>query len=208
MRCINCTWPVLPRLTLSALIVGLGPPSLQPYSASSGGSKDADGMCSRPGAAKLRRDQAHTVMANGIGTMDFIHDPLCADSRLRVLTVNNAYTRYVPALGLRERFTGADVGGMLQRISGHQGHPKSIRVDQGPEFVTGDLDVWAYTNRVVRNFSRPGAGSCTAKKTGEAQAPLGSSRGYEDCTANGSSLHLQLLTPPSHRLNNSATKSR
>lgn len=31
-----------------------------------------------------------------------------------------------------------------------------IRVDQGTEFVSRDLDLWAYTHGVILDFSRPG----------------------------------------------------
>ena len=36
------------------------------------------------------------------------------------------------------------------------GYPKSIRVDQGPEFISKDLDMWAYARGVELDFSRPG----------------------------------------------------
>jgi putative transposase len=36
------------------------------------------------------------------------------------------------------------------------GYPSSIRVDQGSEFVSRDLDLWAYQNHVTLDFSRPG----------------------------------------------------
>jgi putative transposase len=36
------------------------------------------------------------------------------------------------------------------------GYPKTIRVDQGSEFVSRDLDIWAYQKNVVLDFSRPG----------------------------------------------------
>ena len=32
----------------------------------------------------------------------------------------------------------------------------TIRVDQGTEFVSRDLDLWAYANGVTLDFSRPG----------------------------------------------------
>jgi putative transposase len=37
-----------------------------------------------------------------------------------------------------------------------QDYPKNIRVDQGSEFVSRDLDLWAYANKVILDFSRPG----------------------------------------------------
>ena len=40
--------------------------------------------------------------------------------------------------------------------SGQFGYPKTICVDQGSEFVSRDLDLWAYAHDVTLNFSRPG----------------------------------------------------
>ena len=34
--------------------------------------------------------------------------------------------------------------------------PKRIQVDNGPEFVAKEVDLWAYANGVVLDFSRPG----------------------------------------------------
>ena len=34
--------------------------------------------------------------------------------------------------------------------------PKTIRVDNVPEFISLDLDLWAYRNSVTLDFSRPG----------------------------------------------------
>ena len=45
---------------------------------------------------------------------------------------------------------------MLDKTCAAVGYPKAIRVDQGSEFVSRDLDLWAYQNNVVLDFSRPG----------------------------------------------------
>jgi putative transposase len=34
--------------------------------------------------------------------------------------------------------------------------PRTIRVDQGCQFTSKELDLWAYSNRVTLDFSRPG----------------------------------------------------
>ncbi len=36
------------------------------------------------------------------------------------------------------------------------GCPKTIRVDNGPEFISKELDLWAYMHGVTLDFSRPG----------------------------------------------------
>lgn len=35
-------------------------------------------------------------------------------------------------------------------------YPKTIRVDDGSEFISRDLDLWPYANDVAPDFSRPG----------------------------------------------------
>ena len=50
----------------------------------------------------------------------------------------------------------------LERITKIQGFPKRIKVDSGPEFISKDLDRWAYWNKVELDFSRPGRPSDNA----------------------------------------------
>jgi putative transposase len=45
---------------------------------------------------------------------------------------------------------------ILDRVCRVTGDPKTIQVDQGSEFVSRDMDLWAYGNGVVLDFSRPG----------------------------------------------------
>lgn len=43
-----------------------------------------------------------------------------------------------------------------KRVYREYGFPKRIKVDNGPEFISKDLDRWAYWNHVELDFSRPG----------------------------------------------------
>ena len=45
---------------------------------------------------------------------------------------------------------------ILEEVGRQVGFPKAIRVDQGTEFVSRDLDLWAYQRGVTLDFSRPG----------------------------------------------------
>jgi len=56
----------------------------------------------------------------------------------------------------RLTFRGADVVEVLERVWREVGLPSAIRVDQGTEFVSRDLDLWAYQRGVTLDFSRPG----------------------------------------------------
>ncbi|MBB5696451.1 transposase InsO family protein [Roseomonas pecuniae] len=45
---------------------------------------------------------------------------------------------------------------VLDQLVRARGKPKSLRVDNGPEFAGRLLDHWAYLNGVETDFSRPG----------------------------------------------------
>lgn len=63
---------------------------------------------------------------------------------------------YVPVLDVCYSYRGEDVVATLHRVCRAAGYPKTIRVDQGSEFISRDMDLWAYQRGVVLDFSRPG----------------------------------------------------
>ncbi|SLN59710.1 Integrase core domain protein [Limimaricola soesokkakensis] len=87
--------------------------------------------------------------------MDFLSDQLFNGSKIRVLTIADAFTKLSPAIDVRRRYTGADVVATLERVTCEHGLPSSLRVDQGPEFTSKDLDLWAWMNGVILDCSRP-----------------------------------------------------
>jgi transposase InsO family protein len=56
----------------------------------------------------------------------------------------------------RDNYRGADVVATLERATRDIGLPKTIRLDNGPEFVSKELDLWAFMRGVTLDFSRPG----------------------------------------------------
>jgi putative transposase len=52
-----------------------------------------------------------------------------------------------PATDPRFTYRGEDVVQTLERVCGLIGYPKTIRVDNGSEFISRDLDLWAYAIR-------------------------------------------------------------
>ena len=106
--------------------------------------------------AKLREDRREAVAANDTWAMDFVHDQLATGRKIRVLTIVDTFSRYAPALDARFSYRGEDVVATLEQVCRQVGYPKTIRVDQGSEFVSRDLDLWAYQHAVELDFSRPG----------------------------------------------------
>ncbi len=106
--------------------------------------------------AKLRDDRTEATRCNQTWAMDFVHDQLATGRKLRVLTIVDTWSRFSPAVDPRFSYRGEDVVATLERVCREHGYPQSIRVDQGSEFVSRDLDLWAYQKDVVLDFSRPG----------------------------------------------------
>ncbi len=51
---------------------------------------------------------------------------------------------------------GADVVAVLDELISKRGKPERIQVDNGTEFTSRSMDLWAYLNKVKLDFSRPG----------------------------------------------------
>ncbi len=73
-----------------------------------------------------------------------------------MLAVVDIYSRFSPVLDACLTYRGEDVVRTLDEACRRVGYPKTIRVDQGSEFVSRDLDLWAYAHGVTLDFSRPG----------------------------------------------------
>lgn len=56
----------------------------------------------------------------------------------------------------RFNYRGEDDAATLDAACQAPGYPKTIRVDNGSEFIPRDMDLWAYTNGFTLDFSRPG----------------------------------------------------
>ena len=106
--------------------------------------------------AKLRDDRQEASGPMETWAMDFVHDQLATGRKIRILTVVDTFSRFSPVIDPRFSYRGEDVVNTLERVCGRVGYPKTIRVDQGSEFISRDLDLWAYRNGVVLDFSRPG----------------------------------------------------
>ena len=88
--------------------------------------------------------------------MDFMSDELFDGHRIRLLTIVDNFTRESLAIRVAASIRGQDVVEVLQRLRDQRRLPRTIRVDNGPEFTSKRLDQWPYLNGVELDFSRPG----------------------------------------------------
>ena len=108
-------------------------------------------------SARLRDDRTDANAPNECWSMDFMADQLFDGRRIQVLAAIDNYSRVGTILSARQSYRGEDVVASLDGAVERFGCPRRIRVDNGPEFVSPDLDLWAYANGVILDFSRPGS---------------------------------------------------
>ena len=113
----------------------------------------------RPKLHVLCQRRTERPVASGIDeswSMDFMSDELFDGRRIRLLTIVDNFTRESLAIKVAASIKGEAVVGVLQRLMEQHRLPRTIRVDNGPEFTSKPLDQWAYLNGVELDFSRPG----------------------------------------------------
>ena len=88
--------------------------------------------------------------------MDFVAARLIDGRWFRVLTVVDQFTRECLVLLADSSLTGQKVALALSQVIAARGAPVSITVDNGTEFASKAMDVWAYQYRVQLDFIRPG----------------------------------------------------
>lgn len=93
---------------------------------------------------------------NECWSMDFVSDALFDGRRFRVFAVVDNFSRECLGVCVGQSIRGEQVVALLERIQMKRRTPKSIRLDNGPEFISKSLDFWAYQNSVTLDFSRPG----------------------------------------------------
>ena len=76
--------------------------------------------------------------------------------KVRILIIVDAFSWLSPAIDVRAHYRGPDVVDTLERVTEIHGTPKTIHLDNGPEFISKALDLWVWLNGVTLDFSRPG----------------------------------------------------
>ena len=88
--------------------------------------------------------------------MDFMSDELFDGRRIRLLTIVDHFSRESLAILVDGSLGGHRVVEALAWLALQGRKPRTIAMDNGPEFTSRALDQWAYLNGVELDFSRPG----------------------------------------------------
>lgn len=89
-------------------------------------------------------------------TMDYVHDALADGRSFRTLNLTDTFTRQCLGQEVDTSLSGKRVARLLDRAVERYGQPQEIQMDNGTEFRSKALDLWAYENKVKLVFIEPG----------------------------------------------------
>jgi putative transposase len=121
-----------------------------------------EGLCLRrkrprrhvSGARRVERPEP--MARNESWSMDFVSDGLFDGRRFRAFTLVDNFSRECLAIRAAQKLRGLEVAEFLDEVVEARGEPTRIFLDNGPEFISKALDLWAYQTGVTLDFSRPG----------------------------------------------------
>ena len=90
-------------------------------------------------------------------SMDFMSNTLFGGRRYRILNIMDEFNREFIEFEIGISLPASKVIQALQRAVEFRGKPKSIRVDNGPEFISHKLELWCYIHSIELKFIQPGS---------------------------------------------------
>lgn len=89
-------------------------------------------------------------------SMDFVSDAIAGGRKFRTLNVVDDCTREALAMEVDFSLPAARVIRALDEIAVERGYPQAIVTDNGPEFISVALGIWAEEHGVTLSFIQPG----------------------------------------------------
>jgi putative transposase len=89
-------------------------------------------------------------------SMDFMCDSLVDGRRFRLLNIIDDYNRESLAIEIDTSLPALRVIRTLQRLIEMRNKPQTIRVDNGPEFISDKLQQWCDDQKIRLQFIQPG----------------------------------------------------
>lgn len=106
--------------------------------------------------ARVKQSLFQPQRINEVWSVDFMNDSLWDGRRFRLLNVMDDYNREVLALEADVSLPAMRVIRVLEYLKEFRGLPQMIRVDNGPEFISSQLDQWCREHQITLSYIQPG----------------------------------------------------
>lgn len=105
---------------------------------------------------RVKQPLQQQTAVNRIWSMDFMSDSMVSGRKFRTLNVMDDCSREALAIEVDTSLSAKRVIRVLERIIEDRGKPTTIRTDNGPEFTSKDLELWANEKEITIQFIQPG----------------------------------------------------
>jgi len=106
--------------------------------------------------SRVKQPLVKQELINQSWSMDFMSDSMVGGRRFRTFNLIDDCTREVLAIEIDTSLSSKRITRTLERVILDRGKPNIIRADNGPEFTSKDLELWARDNEIQIQFIQPG----------------------------------------------------
>lgn len=114
----------------------------------------------RPRKRRITRQKPQTLAIpdrpNQVWSMDFMSDQLEDGRRFRTLNIIDDFNREGLAIEVDLSLPATRVVRCLEQVLEWRGKPTFIRVDNGPEYISATLQLWAQKHGIEIKYIQPG----------------------------------------------------
>lgn len=93
---------------------------------------------------------------NQMWSIDFMSDSLADGRKFRLLNIMDDFNRESLAIEVDTSLPSPRVIRVLNRLIENRGKPANIRTDNGPEFISHQLQQWCKHNKITLQYIQPG----------------------------------------------------
>lgn len=106
--------------------------------------------------SRVKQPLEQPNMLNQCWSMDFMSDALADGRKLRILNIIDDCNREALAIEVGLNYPAKRVIQTLEELEGEIGLPKSLRCDNGPEFIAKVFQKWCKKKRIELKYIQPG----------------------------------------------------
>ena len=106
--------------------------------------------------SRVKQPLVKQEQINQSWSMDFMSDSMVNGRRFRTFNLIDDCTREVLAIEIDTSLSTKRIIRILERVILERGKPSIIRTDNGPEFTSKELELWAKDNEIQIQFIQPG----------------------------------------------------
>lgn len=106
--------------------------------------------------ARIKQPLMRQTQINNTWSMDFMSDAMVGNRKFRTFNVMDDCSREALAIEIDTSLSSKRIIRILDRIIELRGKPTAIRADNGPEFTSKDLELWAKDRAITLQYIQPG----------------------------------------------------